>query len=86
MSSRSVGSIRTLVETCGPRIERAEIAADGLFGGAVAVERRGIDPVDAGRDRALQRRDARRLAGVDQDAAGDAAAERDLGDQQPGTA
>src|SRR5262245_8431294 len=60
------------------------MAADGLLGGAVAVDRRGIDPVDAGRDRARERGMLGRLLGPDEDAAGDAAAERQLRNLQPG--
>jgi hypothetical protein len=68
----------------GPRRQRSEMAADRLLGGAVAVDRRGVDPVDAGRDRARERGMSGRLVGVDEDTAGDAAAERELGNLQPG--
>ena len=78
-------SIRTLVETYGCGSQRIDVAADGLLRGAVAVERRGVDPVDAAGDRArCSARTAVGLVALDQDAAGDAAAERDFGDQQPG--
>ena len=62
------------------------MAADRGFGGAVAIERRGVDPVDAGVDRAPERDDAGHLVGLDEQAAGDAAAERDLGDFEAGAA
>src|SRR5215475_6966926 len=62
------------------------MAADRLLRCAVAVDRRGIDPVDAGLDRAPQRRDAGHLVGIDQDSAGHAAAECELGNFEPGAA
>src|ERR1700754_415456 len=60
------------------------MAPDRLFGSAVAVDRRGVDPIDAGGDRADERGMTGRLVGVDQDPAGDAAAERQLRYLQPG--
>jgi hypothetical protein len=60
------------------------MAADRLLGGAVAVDRRGVDPVDADRDRARERGVPGRLVGIDEDAAGDAATERELRNLQPG--
>src|SRR5262245_29997884 len=56
------------------------MAPDRLFRGAIAIERGGVDPVDAGLDRAGERSDPRRLVALDQDSASIAATKRELGD------
>src|SRR5262245_63721170 len=66
------------------RRQRNQVAADRLLRRAVAVDRCGVDPVDAGRDCAGERGMPGRLIRVDQNAAGDATAERELRDLQPG--
>ena len=58
--------------------QRPQMTADRLLRCAIAVDGRGVDPVDAGRHRALQRVVPDRLVGIDQNAAGDTAAEREL--------
>ena len=68
----------------GTRHQRLQMAADGFLRRAIAVDRRGVDPIDAARDRAPQRVVPGRLVGLDQDAAGNAAAERELGYFKPG--
>ena len=68
----------------GTRHQRLQMAADGFLRRAMAVDRRGVDPIDAAGDRAPQRVVARRLVGFDQDPAGNAAAERELGYFKPG--
>src|ERR1700674_4706920 len=60
------------------------MASDGFFRGSIAVERRRADPIDAARDAALECRPAGRFAGIDENPAGDAAAERELRDFEPG--
>ena len=57
---------------------------DSAFRFAAAVDRRGIDPVDSGFHRTLERIVAGRLVGIDQDAARNAAAESQLGNLQAG--
>ena len=66
------------------RAQRANVPADCLLGGAVAVECRSVDPVDATRDRARQRPHLGRLIALDHDAARDAGAEGEFGHQQTG--
>ena len=70
----------------GLRLERVDVAADRGLGLAVAVERGGVDPVDADGERAVERAHRAGLFALDQDTAGDPGAERDLGDQKSGTA
>jgi len=70
----------------GLRPERMDVAADGRFRRAVAVERRGVDPVDADDERAVERTHRAGLVALDQDAAGHPATECDFGDQEPGAA
>src|SRR5262249_39785076 len=59
-----------------PRRQRFEMAPDRLLGGAIAIEGSGVDPVDAGLDRAAERGEPRRLIAPDQDSASIAATER----------
>ena len=68
------------------RRKRCKAAPDRLLGSAGAVERRGIDPVDAGGNRALEDGLLGSFVGRDQNTAGHAGAKRDLGDFQAGAA
>jgi hypothetical protein len=70
----------------GLRRQRTQMPADRFLRRAVAVNGGGVDPVDAGRDRALQRVVPDRLGCIDQDATGHAAAEGKLGYREPGAA
>src|SRR5262249_19236598 len=58
-----------------PRRQHPDIAPDRLFGRAVTIKRRGVDPVDAGFDCVGQRRDASRLLAPDQQSTGIATTE-----------
>src|SRR5262249_51900694 len=69
-----------------PRRQRTDVAPDRLFGSAVAIERGGVDPVDAGLDGTGQRRDTSRILAPAQDSASIATTESNFRDFEAATA
>src|SRR5882757_1300747 len=67
-------------------LKRGQVTTNRLLGGAATVERRRVDQVDSCLDGAHQRADPRRFIRLDQDAAGNARSESNLGNLKARTA